>query len=176
VGEVLWLAVLVSLLSVGAAHANQRSADLMNSFQVFCLPGPPDFAAIDAKATAKNLPVRKDVGTPRQPGQFAHSKSWLVSLDSGAHELVAGEGRGSNGEIASCGVGAEDVDGEEMRHEVVKAMNLGAPLRQTATADGTQRVTTWKYADDVNLLLADGTPMKIPGMYLTLLRQTKTGP
>jgi hypothetical protein len=51
-----------------------------------------------------------------------------------------------------------------------------ASCRSTAAADGTQRVTTWKYADDVNLLLADGTPMKIPGMYLTLLRQTKTGP
>ena len=169
-----WFALLVGLCSVGAAYANQRSAELVNSFKTFCTPGPPDFAAIDAKATAMNLAVRKDAGTPRRPGNFAHSKSWLVSLDSGSHELVAGEGRGSNGEIASCGVGAEDIDGEEMRQELVKAMNLGAPLRQTATADGTQRVTAWKYGDDVTLLLADGTPMKIPGMYLTLLRQTNT--
>jgi len=35
-------------------------------------------------------------------------------------------------------------------------------------------VTTWKYADDTILLLADGTPMKIPGIYLTLQRQRNT--
>jgi hypothetical protein len=170
----LRFALLICLMSVDVAFTNQRSADLVTSFQIFCLPGPPDFVEIDAKATAMNLSVRKDVGTPPQPGKFAHTKSWLVALDSGSHELVAGEGRGSNGEIASCGVGAEDVDGEEMRQDLIKAMKLGAPLRQTATADGTQRVTTWKYADDITLLLADGTPMKIPGIYLTLLRQTNT--
>jgi hypothetical protein len=46
----------------------------------------------------------------------------------------------------------------------------------TNTPDGAQRVTTWKYADDVMLILADGTPMKIPGMMLTLMRQGKPSP
>jgi hypothetical protein len=174
VGEVLRLAIIACLASVSAAYANERSAELVSSFQAFCIPGPPDFAALDAKVTAMKLAVRKDVGTPRQPGQFAHSKSWLVPLKSGTHELVAGEVRGPNGEVASCGIGADDVDGEEVRQELVKTMNLGAPARQTPTADGTQRVTSWKYADDVTLLLADGTPMKIPGIYLTLLHQTNT--
>jgi hypothetical protein len=32
-------------------------------------------------------------------------------------------------------------------------------------------VTTWKYADDTTVLLADGTPMKIPGIFLTLQRR-----
>ncbi len=166
--------MLVYLMAVNTAHANQRSAELVASFQSFCMPGPPDFAAIDAKATALKLSVRKDVGTPRQPGQFAHSKSWLVSLSSGAHELVAGEARGPNSEVASCGVGAEDADGEEIRQELTTTLKLGAPLRQTASADGTQRVTVWKYADDATVVLADGTPMKIPGMYLTMLRQSST--
>jgi hypothetical protein len=174
VREVLRIALVVCLASVSAAFANERSAELVDSFQTFCMPGPPDFAALDAKVTAMKLAVRKDVGTPRQPGQFAHSKSWLVPLKSGTHELVAGEARGPNGEVDSCGIGADDVDGEEMKQEVIKSMKLDAPARQTATADGTQRVTSWKYADDVTLFLADGTPMKIPGIYLTLLRQTKT--
>jgi hypothetical protein len=167
-----WLALVAGLLFVGTACANERSAELVNSFQSFCIPGPPDFAAIDAKAAAMNLAVRKDVGTPRQPGPFSHSKSWLVSLASGAHQLVASEARGPQGDAAACGIGAEDVDGEAIRLELVKAMKLDAPLRQTASADGAQRVTIWKYSDDATLLLADGTPMKIPGMYLTLLHQT----
>ena len=67
---------------VGAAHANERSAELVKSFQAFCAAAPLDFAALDAKATAMNLAVRKDVGTPQQTGKFARSKSWLVPLDS----------------------------------------------------------------------------------------------
>jgi hypothetical protein len=161
-------------MSAAAAYANPRSVDLVNSFQTFCTPGPPDFAMIDAKATAMKLSVREDVGMPKPTGQFAHSKSWLVSLASGPHQLVAAEARGPDGDVASCGIGAEDVDGKVMKQELVQAMKLEAPLRQTASADGAQRVTTWKYSDDVILLLADGTPMKIPGMYLTLLRKTKT--
>jgi len=156
------------------ADANERSADLVGSFQMFCIPGPPDFAAIDAKATAMKLSVREEVGTPRQTGPFAHSKSWLVSLASGPHQLVAGETRGATSETASCGIGADDVDGEAMRQELVRMLKLDAPLRQTPTPDGAQRVTVWKYGDDTTLLLADGTPIRIPGMYLTLLRQTNT--
>jgi hypothetical protein len=158
--------------AVGTACANERSAELVNSFQTFCTPGPPDFAALDAKATAMNLPVRKDIVPPSHAGQSARAKSWLISLKSGSHELVASEARGPNGEVASCGIGAEDVDGEDMKQELIKVQ--GAPLRETASADGSQRVTVWKYADDVTLLLADGTPMKIPGMYLTLLHQKNT--
>jgi hypothetical protein len=94
-----------------------------------------------------------------------------VPLGTRSHELIATEGRGADGETASCGIGAEDVDGEEVRRDLVEALKLGAPVRQTATADGAQRLTTWKYADDATLLLADGTPMKIPGIFLTLQRQ-----
>jgi hypothetical protein len=174
--DVLRAAIPACLMFVGAAHANERSAELVNSFQIFCTLAPLDFVALDAKATAMKLVVRKDVGTPRQPGQFAHSKSWLVPLKGGAHELVAGEARGPSGEVLSCGIGADNVDGEEMKQELIKTMKLGQPSRETATADGAQRVTSWQYADNVMLILADGTPMKIPGVYLTLLQQTKPSP
>jgi hypothetical protein len=162
----------VCIASAGAASANERSAALVESFVSFCTPGPPDFATLDAKATAMKLPVRKDVTM----GPTGHTKSWLVTLESGTHEVIAALARGPNGDVAGCSVGAEDVDGEAMKQDLIKAMNLGAPVRQAATADGTQRVTSWKYADDVTLTLADGTPMKIPGMFLTLMRQTKPSP
>ncbi len=171
----LRFAVLVCVLSASTAYANQRSAELVNSFQGFCIPGPPDYATLDTKATAMNLQVRKDVGSPRKEGQFAHAKSWLVPLGSGPHELVASEAGGPNGEVTACGIGADNVDGEEMKQELIKVMKLDPPLRQVASADGAQRLTFWKYGDDVTLLLVDGTPMKIPGMYLTLQRQTKAG-
>ncbi len=170
----LRLAMLACFLSSNAAYANQRSAELVSSFQMYCTPGPPDFSALDAKATAMKLVVRKDVGSPRNEGQFTHAKSWLVSLDSGSHELVASEARGPNGEVTACGIGAENVDGDDMKQELIKAMKLDVPVRQTASADGTQRVTLWKYGDDATLALVDGTPMKIPGMYLTLQRRTNT--
>lgn len=167
-------ATFACFMVVGSAYANERSADLVKSFQALCASAPLDFAALDAKATAMNLAVRKDVMAPQQAGRSARSKSWLVPIDGRSHELIATEARGPDTEVQSCGIGADDVDGEELRRDLVEAMKLGAPLRQTATADGAQRLTTWKYADDTVLLLADGTPMKIPGIYLTLQRQRDT--
>jgi hypothetical protein len=155
--------------ATGAVHANERTAELVNAFQTFCMPGPPDFAALDAKAAGMNLSVRKDVTSPPRPDQHGHVKSWLVSLASGRHEIVASEARSPKGDLDSCGIGAEDVDGEDMRQELIKAMNLGTPLRQTVSVDGMQRLTTWKYADDDELFLADGTAARIPGIYLTWL-------
>ncbi len=164
-------ATFACFMVFGTAYANERSAELVKSFPTFCIAAPLDFARLDAKATAMKFPVRKDVVAPQQGGKLARSKSWLVPLDSGAYELIATEARGPDGEVASCGIGAEDVDGEAVKQDLIQAMKLDAPLRQNATADGSQRVTTWKYADDTTLLLADGTPMKIPGIYLTLRRQ-----
>jgi hypothetical protein len=164
-------ATFACCMIVGSACANERSVRLVQSFQAFCASAPLDFAALEAKAAAMKLAVRKDIVAPPQTGRSVRTKSWLVPLDGRSHEFIATEARGPDTEVQSCGVGAEDVDGEELRRDLVEAMKLGAPLRQTATADGAQRVTTWKYADDTILLLADGTPMKIPGVYLTLQRQ-----
>jgi len=150
------------------AHATERSAQLVNSFQTFCTPGPPDFAATDARAAEMKLEVRRDMASQ---SPVAHTKSWRLSLPSGAYELVAAEAHGPKGDAGSCGIGAEDVDGDDIKQELVKAMNLGPPLQQSVSADGMQRLTSWKYGDDMTLFLADATPYKVPGMYLSLVRQ-----
>ena len=120
-----------------------------------------------------NLPVRKDSVSPPKPGESGHVKSWIISLASGRHELVASQARSAKGDLDSCGIGVEDIDGEDLRQEAVKALHLGEPLRQNWSADGAQRVTTWKYNDD-ELFLADASSVKIPGAYLTLLHQIKS--
>jgi hypothetical protein len=170
--EVLRVAIPACLMFVGTAHANERSAELANAFQTFCTRQPLDFAALDTAMTRMGVVVAKDVGTPRQPGQFTHSKSWRV----GSFEVIARESRGPGGEVVSCSIGADNVDGEQMKQELINTLKLGEPSRETATADGAQRLTSWKYADDATLTLADGTPMKIPGMLVTLMRQTKPSP
>jgi hypothetical protein len=170
--EVLRVAIPACLMFVGAAHADERSAELVKTFQMFCTRQALDFAALDTAMTRMGIAVTKDAGIPRRPGQFAHSKSWRV----GSFEVVAGESRGPSGEVVSCSIGADNVGGEEMKQELIKTLKLGEPSRETATADGSQRLTSWKYADDETLMLADGTPMKIPGMMLTLMRQTKPSP
>jgi hypothetical protein len=175
--EMLRFAVLVGLVGAvfpgAAACASERSAALVSSFQSFCTPGRPDFAALDAKATAMNLPVRRDVTGPQQ-GQSTHAKSWVITLTSGSLELVVSETRGPKGEAASCGIGAEDISGDDLKRELIEALQLGEPVRQTVTADGTQRLIVWKYGDGASLMLADATPMSLPGIYLTLMQQTNT--
>lgn len=164
-------AVALSLVCAATAQASERSADLINSFQSFCIP-TPDFAAIEIRAAVMKLPVRKDSVSPPKPGESGHVKSWVISLASGRHELVASQARSPKGDLDSCGIGVEDVDGEDLRLELVKALNLGLPLRQTWSVDGAQRVTTWKFSDD-ELFLGDATSIKLPGAYLTLLHQIK---
>jgi len=166
------MAVVSAVCVSGVVDASERSAALVNSFQTFCVP-PPNFAALDAKATAMQLPVRKDVTTPPRPGETGHVKSWQISLAGRQYELVASEARSAKGNLDSCGIGVDDVNGDDLKEELVKAMTLGDPVRQTVSADGTQRVTTWKLGNDAELFLADATPMKIPGFYLTSLHQIK---
>jgi hypothetical protein len=170
--DVLRVAIPACLMFIGVAHANERSAELVDSFMAFCTPGPPDFAALDAKASGMNLPVRKDVSL----GAVGHTKSWQVTLKTGVHELIASNIKGRASDVASCSIGAEDADGEQMKQDLIKAMKLGAPDREANTPDGAQRLTLWKYGDEVTLMLADGTPMNIPGTILALMRQTKPSP
>ena len=170
VREALLLGFVAWPALTSAAHANERSAELVNSFQSFCTPGPPDFAALDAKATAMNLPVRNDTTV----GPATRTKSWLVTLKNGKHELMAGQTRGADGDAVGCSVGADDADGDDVKQELITSLKLGAPARDVPSSDGTQRITVWKYADDVTLMVVDGTPMKIPGILLMLRRQTKT--
>ncbi len=168
--DVRWLVMLAGLLCAGAAHADERSAAAVDAFSKFCLPGPPDFAAIDAKATGMKLPVRKDVSAPAQPGQSAHSKSWLVTLDGGGSlELIAAESRRQASEASSCGIGVESIDGESVKQALVSALKLPSPTREGSSPDGAQRLTSWTYGDGMTLTLADGAPMRIPGLYLALI-------
>jgi hypothetical protein len=162
--------MVACLASMGAAAASERSTELVNSFMSFCTPGPPDFATLDAKATAMNLPVRNDT----MVGSATHNKSWRVTLKGGAHDLMAGQTHGADGDASGCSLGAEDANGDDVKQELATSLKLGAPANQVASSDGTQRITVWKYADDVTLMVVDGTPMKIPGVLLMLRRQTKT--
>ena len=93
-----------------------------------------------------------------------------------AMELFNVQGIGSllDGVVQQSGGGKEDVDGDDFKQELNKAMPLGAPERQTLTADGTQRLTVWKYADGESLMLADATPIRLPGIYLTLMHKIET--
>jgi len=163
-------AMFVGLICAGMAHADERGAAAVNVFSTYCLPGPPDFAAIDAKATGMKFPVRKDVNAPAQPGQSAHSKSWLVTLDGGVSlELIAAEARGPASEASSCGIGVESIDGESVKQALIAALKLPAPTREGSSPDGTQRLISWNYGDGTTLTLADGAPMRIPGLYLALI-------
>jgi hypothetical protein len=165
--------MLVGLLCAGVAHADERSAAAVEVFSKSCLPGPPDFSAIDAKATAGKLEVDKDVSMPLPPGQSAHSKSWHAKFDDGgAYDLVAAEARSPSRDSASCGIGVEGVDRETLKRELIKTLNLTTAASENSSPDGERHMTAWKYGTGMTLLLTDGTaPAGIPGLYLSLIYQ-----
>jgi hypothetical protein len=153
----------------GGAYAGDRAAQLVNSFQVMCMLDRLDFAMSDAKATAMKLPVRQDLHSPANPsGFFNRAKSWLLPLKSGAHEFVISETHGPAADIKSCGIGAPDVDAEDFRAELTKALKLGKPATEVTSRDGQFRNSVWAVGD-LSLMLTDGSPKKLKqGIYLTL--------
>ena len=163
------LAILLwaGMFLAGAAHADERAKQLVNSFMVMCMIEPIDFARSDQKATAMKLPVRKNVNPPEdQNGYFARAKTWLLPLKSGPHEFTVGEVRGPKGDIKSCGIGAPDVNAAEFRDELIRAMALGKPSNENISADRNFRQSVWEL-DDLNLMLADGSPRGVSqGIYL----------
>ncbi|HEX8168180.1 MAG TPA: hypothetical protein VF601_20630 [Beijerinckiaceae bacterium] len=164
------LALVLCLLG-GAGQAGERAASLVNSFAVMCALEPLDFARSDEKAAAMKLPVRKDLRTPPDAsGHFIHSKSWLLPLKSGPHEFVVAEARGPKGDVKSCGIGAPDVDGNDFKAELTKALKLGRPADE-GTLPGGERRTAWRYGPErLDLMLVDGSPKSQPGIYLTLTK------
>jgi hypothetical protein len=169
------LMVVAMALYAGSACADERVASLVNSFRVFCTLEVPDFAALDAKATAMKLPVLDDLGTPRRDGPFVHSKSWLMRLTAGTLAVVAAESRGPKGEVVGCGIYAPNAGGDEVKLELMKAMDLGDPFNENVSDDG-QRITIWRTkigSDDVTVMLA--APVNAPGFHLTLMQELPAG-
>jgi hypothetical protein len=163
--------ILCCLVSVG--YAGERASSLVNSFQVMCTLEALDFARSDKKAAAMRLVVRKDLRTPPDAaGNFLHSKAWLVPLKTGPHEFTIAEGRGPKGEVKSCGIGAPDVDGDDFRSELVRAMKLGPPISESTSPDGARSTAVWRHAPDgLDLMLTDGSPKAQPGVYLLLVKK-----
>jgi hypothetical protein len=159
------------------AHAADRDASLINSFQVFCALEPPAFDRIDQKAAAMKLPVHQDIGQSQKSGQFARSKSWLVKLTTGPHELLAAEANGANGYVESCGISAPDPDGEAFKNELILEMKLGRPSAETVSADGAMRITTWNgvFGEGSSLQFVDASPKGHPGamLFYRTLKPTK---
>jgi hypothetical protein len=172
------LACMAIFGAVGA-HADDRSAAVVAAFQAACVAELPNFARIDAKAKAENLPVNMDAGTPRQPeGPFNHIKSWMVNLPTGTHELSAVEARGPAGGVATCAITVPDARGEEVKQDLVKALELGPAEREAISPDGARRSSAWRVkvqGEGVILLLIDGSPGNGPGAYLNLTHRLVAG-
>lgn len=155
--------------------ADDRAQSLINSFQILCMLELPSFARQEQKAETMKLLLRKDIGQPRNDGNFAHSKSWNVNLKTGPHELVATEARGPKGDVSACGIGAADAEGAIVKSELIHALRLDTPLSTKISDNGQQQLTTWKIksgSTDVTISFVDGEPGHIPGFYLTASYKT----
>jgi hypothetical protein len=169
----------LALLGTATAHADERSAAIVEAFRAACVAELPNFARIDAKARAANLPVNMEAGTPRQPeGPFNHIKSWMVSIATGTHELSAVEARGPAGEVATCAITVPDALGEEVKQDLMKTLGLGPAEREAISPDGARRSSAWRVqvqGEGVILLLIDGSPANGPGAYLNLTHRLVAG-
>ena len=169
----LAIATFVAFLAT-TATASERSAELVESFRVFCTLEHPDFSRLNEKATDMQLPARNELEHPRADDRLDHSKSWLVFLSSGPHELMGSEANGPSGKMTICGIRAPDVGADDMRFDLTQSMKLGEPISVRRSPDGQQQVTTWHLnasSNDLMLILTDGTPVQRLGVHLILLHR-----
>jgi hypothetical protein len=162
-------AVLFALSGIGAA-AVERSAEIVESFQAFCTLHLPDFSQIDEVATALQLPARSGENTQAGDSHY-RSKSWLVFLSSGPHELAGSEANGPRGKLTICGVRAPDVGGQDIRLDLTESMKLGDPVSVEVSPDGQQQTVTWRLeasSNDITIVLTDNTPAQKPGIDLQI--------
>jgi hypothetical protein len=173
--------LLVLALIPGFARATDRISEIVNSFQVLCTLSAPNFKAILAQASAMKLPARALLETQSLGNYSIQTASWIVHLKSGTHELVGSAASGPDGDVDGCGIGAADVDGDDLRTNLDRLMKLGLPQTEKVSPDGLKRISSWNIGtenrDGANrganmLILTDGTPSKKLGIYLTLLHRT----
>jgi hypothetical protein len=160
-------------LPVTSAAAIERSAQLVESFRAFCILHLPNFSQIDEKATALQLPARNGENATLWDSHY-QSKSWLVFLSSGPHELAGFEAISPRGKLTICGIRAPDVIGKYIRFDLTESMNLGDPVSVAVSPDGQQQITTWKLdalSNDITIVLTDNTPVQKPGINLQILHR-----
>ncbi|MEO5352405.1 MAG: hypothetical protein H7835_04235 [Magnetococcus sp. XQGC-1] len=164
----LLFAMLLPTPGFAEPVAKDRNVSLINSFQTFCTAKLPKFAAINKKATAMKLPVNRESGEPKKSGSYNHSKSWMVSLADGLHELNAAEASNPPKHIESCGIVEPKVNSDEFRKTLIITLKLTAAPAERLGADGKTRMTLWKdaYGKGTALLLVDATPQEKPGIIL----------
>lgn len=145
-----------------AVPSANRNTSLIESFEILCARSTPDFDKIDALATAMNLTVEQSID--KRPA--ARSKSWIVTLSDGPHELVTAESFGPKGHIVNCGISAPDPAGAPFFADLQKKMRLGTPTFENFTATG--RMVSWKgyFGPNTDLMFVDAEPAHKPGVML----------
>jgi hypothetical protein len=161
------MAVVATALPFTSAAMSERSTELINSFRTFCSFEAPGFSHVDEMATAMKLPFRDELEASRADPD--KSRSWLVFLGSGPHELAASEMSDPNGRLTVCGIRAPDADGEEFLRTLIPALELKVPVSVETSGSDQHRTTTWKLdipSYDITLVLIDNTPVQKPGINL----------
>jgi hypothetical protein len=165
----VWIICLISF-AASPARANPRSASLINSFEVLCNLELPNMARIAEKAKA----MRLRAGPPTNNGPV-HAQTWVVPLTTGPHILIASEADGARGHVTTCGIHASDADGADFARELVATLKLGAPQKETTSADGQTENRMWRMngSDDLMLALGERSRVHAAGIDLVLMYRRK---
>jgi len=169
------LTLTVLLLAAQTAHADDRTSALIRHFDRFCLQKPPNFDRLDEAAVKSAWHVHSDRMPELPEGQKLHAKSWVLEDETGPYEFgISTHDEGSK-HSESCGIGVPDVNGAALREDLVKTLKLGAPEKETDSADGTRSLTFWKTTAagaPVTVMLTHDKAADAKGLYLNAYVQT----
>lgn len=173
------LVTVLILSSACRADGPDRSTQIVEIFNSFCLSTPPNFSNIDRRATEAHYQVVVDRAIPMPNGCIMRQKNWLVpSSDGASTQLTIIDGINGELHVIVCGIYTPDISGASIEHALSLLPRLGSPTKHSQITGGSS--TTWWFArvgemppsKNSQVMLAQDTP-GMPGTSVNLIFKTK---
>jgi invasion protein IalB len=116
--------------------ATQASA-LLNTFDVMCNLGPPNFDKLTAQATAMRMRLLDERSETIGAGELMQAKAWVGMLTTGPFALRIDKMSGVKGVVTTCAVDGPVPDVDAFRQSVIVSHRLN-PNQPAEMVDGTR--------------------------------------
>jgi hypothetical protein len=139
------------------APPTDRDGSVIDTFQVMCNLKLPNFADLDARATAMRMSVELDRSDPSTGGTVVRHKAWAGDLTTGPFGFLIDEMNGTKGTATSCAIVADVPDPDAFRTALIRTMGLSGDA-QPQTVGGA-RSFEWEHVSGpgTTLVLRDTT-------------------
>lgn len=169
-GLALGLALFLAAPAVCAAGADRppadRTASLVNAFEVICTLNALDFDLLSAYAKGVHMAPVADTARTAPAGEKVREQAWAGSLTTGPFLLRVEEMRGVKGVVTGCAIDGAVPDADAFRAAVMRSQGLAtAPAPEQVDGaltyywDGIEKTARGETSLIVRTMVRSGRPL-----------------